>query len=117
MMLCNSIFIFLEVSVLKALQFFEQYNELREQLYESYPKNVSFKNGLVISYQYLGVTHSSFDNLEKALQFFEQYKNLKQELYKSYPKNVSFKNGLSIAYSFLGEFKRRFDWIKNALGL
>ena len=38
----------------KALSYYEQCNQLEKELYEAYPQNVSFKNGLAISYSQLG---------------------------------------------------------------
>jgi tetratricopeptide (TPR) repeat protein len=67
---------------------------------------VSFKNGLAISYQNLGATHSSLDNLDKALVFFEEYNKLEKELYFAYPTNVSFKNNLASSYAHLGIFSK-----------
>ena len=87
----------------KALTFFDQDAQLSKELYEAYPQNVSFKNGLAISYSKLGETHSALGNLDKALTFFDQDAQLSKELYEAYPQNVSFKNGLAISYSKLGE--------------
>ncbi len=44
--------------------------ELFEELYEAYPQNVEFKNGLAISYSRLGDTHRALGNLDHALTFF-----------------------------------------------
>ncbi len=90
----------------KALQFYEDETQLFEQLYESYPNNVAFKNGLAISYSKLGNTHAALGNLDKALQFYEDFADLMKQLYESYPNNVSFKNGLAISYYKLGVFNR-----------
>jgi tetratricopeptide (TPR) repeat protein len=74
--------------------------ELSKELYEAYPQNVDFKNGLAISYfknglaisySKLGETHTSLGNLEQALKFFEDFSKLFKELYEAYPQNVSFK--------------------------
>jgi|GEM_PF-1775737 len=86
----------------KALTFFEEYFQLRKELYEVYPQNVEFKNGLAISYSKLGNTHSALGNLDKALTFYEQDAQLSKELYEVYPQNVEFKNGLAISYEKLG---------------
>ena len=77
-----------------------------EELYEAYPQNVSFKNGLAISYSKLGETHTSLGNLEKALSYYEDETELFEELYEAYPQNVSFKNGLACSCSQLGRFYR-----------
>ncbi|MBK7441321.1 MAG: tetratricopeptide repeat protein [Bacteroidetes bacterium] len=70
----------------------------------SKPNNVSFKNGLAISYEKLGATHSSLGNLAKALEFFEKDIELTKELYALQPNNVSFKNGLAVSFVKLGSF-------------
>ncbi|MEL6194797.1 MAG: tetratricopeptide repeat protein, partial [Bacteroidota bacterium] len=93
----------------KALGYFEEDAQLSKDLYDSYPENVSFKNGLAISYEKLGDTHSSLGNLEKALGYFEQEYELKQDLYDSYPENVRFKNGLAISYSKLARIHSKMD--------
>ena len=87
----------------QALNFFEQYNLLTKELYEGSPNNVSFKNGLAISYAKLGETHSDLGNLQQALIFFEEQTILFKELYEAFPNNVSFKNGLATSYSKLGQ--------------
>jgi GTPase SAR1 family protein len=60
-------------NLIQALGYFEQYHELRRELYEAYPQNVSFKNGLAISYEKLGSTQSALGNLEAASGYYEQY--------------------------------------------
>ena len=47
-------------------------SELGKELHEVFPQNVSFKNGLAISYSKVGETHAALGNLEKALKYFEQ---------------------------------------------
>ena len=88
----------------KALEFYKEYNHLEKALYEAYPQNVSFKNGLAISYERLGSIHTSLGNLDKALEFYKEYNHLKKALYEAYPQNVSFKNSLAISYAELGTF-------------
>jgi tetratricopeptide (TPR) repeat protein len=63
---------------------------------------VSFKNGLAISYEKLGSTHTALGNLPMALTFFEERSRLGKELHEAYPQNVSYKNGLAISYEKLG---------------
>lgn len=87
----------------QALQFFEQYNQLSQELFEAYPGNVAFKKGLAITYQFLGQTHADLGNLAQALRFFEQFNQLSQELVEAYPHKVDFKNGLAISYEKSGQ--------------
>ena len=99
----------------KALLFFEDYHQLSQELYEAFPQNVSFKNGLAIAYEKLGETHSALGQLDKALLFFEKDAQLSQELYEAFPQNVSFKNGLAIAYGKLGETHSALGQLDKAL--
>ena len=48
---------------LMALTYFEEYNRLEKELYAAYPENVSFKNGLAISFEKLGETYTALGNL------------------------------------------------------
>ncbi|MCP4264050.1 MAG: tetratricopeptide repeat protein [Candidatus Brocadiaceae bacterium] len=100
----------------KALGFFEEYTRLEKELYEAYPDNVGFKNGLAISYSKLGETQKSLGDLEKALGFYEKDLQLTKELYEAYPDNVEFKNGLAISYSKLGETQKSLGDLEKALG-
>ena len=79
-----------------ALNFFEKYNSLEKELYESYPKNVEFKNGLAISYEKLGTFYrdKKKDNSE-AKTYFEKCYTLWSELAKAYPNYAEFKNNLN----------------------
>jgi len=73
-----------------------------KELHDSHPNNVVFKKSLAISYEKLGVTHTSLGNLNKALKFFEDETDLFEELYESNPSNVKIKNGLAVSYILLG---------------
>ncbi|MBC7774689.1 MAG: tetratricopeptide repeat protein [Phycisphaerae bacterium] len=73
------------------------------------------KNGLAISYQYLGDTHSALGNLPQALTFFEKFNALSKELHEAYPENVEFKNGLAISYQFLGNTQTELGYLPQAL--
>jgi len=99
----------------KALCFFEKYNHLREELYEANPANVTFKNGLAISYEKLGQTYTTLSKLDKALSFFEKRNQLSEELYEANPTNVTFKNGLAISYEKLGDTYSSFGQPEKAL--
>ncbi|WP_051203238.1 KGGVGR-motif variant AAA ATPase [Hugenholtzia roseola] len=99
----------------QALQFFEKCNNLMKELYEAYPSNANFKNGLAISYEKLGETQASLGNLGQALEFFEKDMELSKELYESYPSNVDYKNGLATSYSKLGETQASLGNLEQAL--
>jgi tetratricopeptide (TPR) repeat protein len=87
----------------KALSFYEDDAALSKELFEAYPDNMGFKNGLAISYEKLGQTHGSLGNLSKALSYYEDETVLFKELFEAYPDNVGFKNGLAISYEKLGQ--------------
>jgi tetratricopeptide (TPR) repeat protein len=76
---------------------------LAKGLLKDDPDNSDLKNGLAISYEKLGETHSDLGQLPKALQFFEIETKLFEELHRDFPDNVGFKNGLAISYEKLGE--------------
>ncbi len=86
-----------------ALIYYELSNKLMQKLYDTYPENASFKNGLAVSYQNIGNTHFDFGNYDKALIYYEEFAVLSKELYDAYPENPFFKNGRAISYSKLGE--------------
>jgi len=71
-----------------------QYFTLSKELYEVYPTNISFKNGLAISYWKLGDLYRSQQNTEQALDFFEKAQQLWQELTQQAPAYPMFKNYL-----------------------
>jgi tetratricopeptide (TPR) repeat protein len=86
----------------RAIYFYEKSNVISKKLCVIQPDNEYNKNGLAISYQYLGITHSALGNLDKALTFYEEYNRLAAALNEAFPTNVSFKNGLAISYQYLG---------------
>jgi len=86
----------------KALCFFEKYNHLREELYEANPANVTFKNGLAISYFKLGEFYrDQRSDVEESRRWFEKAEALWAELVNDAP-----------AYA---EFQKNLAWVKEAL--
>ncbi|MGZ4957465.1 MAG: NB-ARC domain-containing protein [Methylobacter sp.] len=86
----------------RALEFYEDDLQLSKELYQAYPDNVSFKNGLAISFIKLG---SIFERLEKNEKFREYYieaKKLLEQLVADSPDYV--------------EFQKNLNWVKNRLG-
>jgi tetratricopeptide (TPR) repeat protein len=86
----------------KALNYYEQYNQLEKELCIANPNEVILKNNLATSYEKLGNTHTSLSNLDKALAFFEKSNTIFKELYADYPQDASFKSNLSISYAKIG---------------
>jgi len=86
----------------KALSFFEKYHQLREELYGSYPDNVSFKNGLAISHVQLSVFSGvQRGDMAQARHWLEKAEALWAELVNDAP-----------AYA---EFQKNWAWVKEVL--
>jgi hypothetical protein len=110
----------------KALDYFERRSQLGQELYDSYPTNVSFKNGLAISYFKLG----NFYNVQlkhsfTALSYFEQAEHHWLELVKIAPQFASFKQYLNIVqgeivkikYNNLIEFNQKISETQDTFAL
>ena len=85
-----------------ALKYYEEDLNLTKQLFEAYPNNVAFKNGLAISYEKLGTFYKDKkQNNEKAKISYLQCHQLWKELVEDFP-----------SYA---EFQNNFTWIENVL--
>jgi len=73
----------------KALTFFEKFKDLEKELYEAYPNNVEFKNGLAISYCKLAQTDKT-----KSRFYFQKAEKLWEELVRDAPQYVQFQRFL-----------------------
>ncbi len=60
----------------EALKYFEKYNQLAKELYESNPRNVNLLEGLGISYYKLALIHKATGNFKKGKEYFSQWKNI-----------------------------------------
>ncbi len=78
----------------EALQFYEKYNQLEQELYDAYPSNVEFKNGLAISCIKLGLHYEQSDNQVTAKKYYEQSIDLLQALVRESPRYVAFQKNL-----------------------
>jgi hypothetical protein len=85
----------------KALDFFEKRSELGKSLYEAYPNNVSFKNGLAISYYKLAQQYQAANNDLKAVDYFKNAEKLWEELVIEAPQYVDFQRFLGIVRNIL----------------
>jgi len=74
------------------LGFFEERSRLGKELYDAYPNNVSFKNGLAISYIKLGSVYEKMEKNNKAVEYYRLSAELLSELAHSFPQYVEFKN-------------------------
>jgi hypothetical protein len=73
------------------LTYFEERSKLGKELYEAYPQNVAFKNGLAISYAIVGVFYrDNLKNKNKALICFTKAQSLWKELVQQSPKQKEF---------------------------
>ena len=80
----------------QALEYFEQYAEMRKELYSSHPQNVSFKNGLAITYAILAQFYRDHQNdPSKAKSYFQSAQQLWEELIITAPKYAEFKRFLN----------------------
>jgi len=86
----------------KALKYFDDETVLFEELYESNPQNVGFKNGLAISYSKLGVFFRDNKNDKHAAHgYFHNAERLWKSLSQDNPAYV--------------EFRKNWVWINNTL--
>jgi len=83
------------------LGFYENDLKLTKELYQAYPNNVSFKNGLAISYIKLGFIHEQIGNKTKTKEFYLLSKKLLTQLVNRFPRYV--------------EFKKNLDWVEKKL--
>jgi tetratricopeptide (TPR) repeat protein len=87
----------------KSLVFFEKKLRLSKELYDAYPNNVAFKNGLSLSYQLLGITYETTEKKAKAKECYLLSKKLLTELVNRFPRYVDFKHNLEWFEQKLGE--------------
>lgn len=77
------------------MTFFERFNHLLKELKESYPENVSFKNGLAISYLSLGeFLEQKIQNTKEAQAYYQTSMALLQELVADFPDYPEFQQNL-----------------------
>lgn len=87
----------------QALDAYSMTNRMFEVLHESYPQNVSFKDGLAISYSQLGRFYrDKMNDRPKAQPYFHKCYDIWQELSEQFP-----------AYQ---EFRNNYEWAKRQLG-
>ena len=86
----------------KALEYFNDYNQINRELCKANPKTENLIGGLAFSYEKLGVIFQSLGNLGKALECFNLETYLFKELYIANPKSEELKNGLAISCQYLG---------------
>jgi tetratricopeptide (TPR) repeat protein len=93
----------------------QNYKTTYQNLLRIEPENLSFKNGLAISYEKLGGIYEQTGDWKNALINYEELQKLYREVFESSPENLSYKNGLAISYEKLGGiYEQTGDW-KNAL--
>lgn len=88
----------------QALMFFKDETVLFNELYKAYPENVSFKNGLAVSYFKLGVLFiDQSNNKNNAKAYFKKAQKLWSELVKQAPKHVDFQKYFEIVQKILND--------------
>lgn len=79
------------------MQFFEQSNQLGQELYVAYPQNVEFKNALAISHKNLGVfSRNELKDNKKAKAYFQEAEKLWIELVRDAPQYAQFQQFLEM---------------------
>ena len=92
-----------EGKTVEALEYYKNCNSLMQSLHDDYSQQVSYKNGLAISFSKLGGVYQSQGEMKEALKCYNNYNSLMQSLHDDYPQQVSYKNGLAISFSRLGD--------------
>ena len=87
----------------KALVFYEQYNEISQELIKTNPQNISYKIEMTTSFEKLGDVHTAMTNLQKAHSFYKENMRFCQELLNANKGNSTFKNLLAYSYSKNGD--------------
>jgi tetratricopeptide (TPR) repeat protein len=88
----------------KALEFYQKYNqlELTKELYQEYPNQVSFKNGLAVSFAQLGVFYTEYQpDIAKARTCFKEAKVLWEELVEQAPGVLEYQRNLDLVNEYL----------------
>ncbi|MBL4660622.1 MAG: hypothetical protein JKY19_09715, partial [Alcanivoracaceae bacterium] len=81
----------------KALQFYEERSKLGKELYESNPNNVSYKNGLAISYAKLAIFYNAQDDKKLAIDYMREAQVLFKQLHNNFPTYVEFEKYYKMA--------------------
>jgi tetratricopeptide (TPR) repeat protein len=93
----------------KALQFFQEFLMLTQQVHANKPSDESLKN-LAFGYSKLGEIYQSQKDWDKALQFFQESLRITKLLDKQNDENLK---NLAMSYSKLGEiYHSQKDWDK-----
>ena len=70
-------------------------------LYADFPTNVSYKNGLAVSYAKLGeFNRDNLTNTTQARVYFQEAESLWKELVRDAPKVVQFQKNLGVVQKF-----------------
>lgn len=86
----------------KALQYYTQYNQLREELFKAYPENVGYKNGLAVSYSKLGSLYrDQLKDNNVAIINFKKAEKLWFELVKKAQGYKEFENNLTLVQKLI----------------
>ena len=77
------------------MSFFNNFLIINEQLHEQFPDNISYKNGVAISYIRLGFLFENSTNIEKAKIYYLKAKKHCIVLTESFPNHTEFQNNLT----------------------
>lgn len=88
----------------KALDIFKKGEILFIELLNSDKENEKrHSNNIALSYQFIGMIHSSYGNNKEALECFKHFNKIEKKLNSLFPSEKRFKNLLAISYSLLAE--------------
>ncbi|MFK7946632.1 MAG: hypothetical protein AB8G11_03505 [Saprospiraceae bacterium] len=85
----------------QALEYYQQYNQLTEELYNDFPNNVEFKNGLAYSYYSLAQYHQQKQDITQARLYFEKAEQHWAALVQLSPNYVDFSHNLEVVREIL----------------
>ena len=102
--------------MVKALDYFEQFNQINEEACKANPESEDLKNLLAISYSKLGGIFQAQGKMEEALGYFERYNQLQEQLCEANPQSEKWKNDLAISYFKLGGIFQAQGKMEEALG-
>jgi hypothetical protein len=82
----------------EALIYFEQYNQLSKEFYESNPHSVNLLEGLGISYYKLALIHKATGNFKKGKEYFSQWENIISLLAENLPQGPKYRQWNEVEY-------------------
>lgn len=92
---------FLQKDLDNAIQYYLLSNRLYEELHQSNPKNVDYKNSLALSHEIIGHFYHQVEKQDLSLQYYQQAIRLWTELVKDAPGFETFSANLARVQNLL----------------